>query len=217
MVERFMTFADYVREYELQRSEGLLLRYLSETYKTLVQTVPEAYRDDELLDVIAFLRATVRGVDSSLIDEWERLRDPARAPAPAADPLAALGPPPLWADPRAFAARIRSELHALLVALARKDHAAAVAALVPGTGWTAARLEAELSRYWEAHARIDTTTAARRPHNTFVKELGPRRWQAVQRVVDEAGEVDWMIECELDLTGDPSPDGPLLDLVRIGA
>jgi superfamily II RNA helicase len=216
MVERFMTFADYVREYELQRSEGLLLRYLSETYKTLVQTVPEAYRDDELLDVIAFLRATVRGVDSSLIDEWERLRDPARAPAPAADPLAALGPPPLWADPRAFAARIRSELHALLVALARKDHAAAVAALVPGTGWTAARLEAELSRYWEAHARIDTTPAARRPHNTFVKELGPRRWQAVQRVVDEAGEVDWMIECELDLTGDPSPDGPLLDLVRIG-
>jgi superfamily II RNA helicase len=216
MVERFMTFADYVREYELQRSEGLLLRYLSETYKTLVQTVPEAYRDDALLDVIAFLRATVRGVDSSLIDEWERLRDPARAPAPAADPLAALGPPPLWADPRAFAARIRSELHALLVALARKDHAAAVAALAPGTGWTAARLEAELSRYWEAHARIDTTPAARRPHNTFVKELGPRRWQAVQRVVDEAGEVDWMIECELDLTGDPSPDGPLLDLVRIG-
>jgi superfamily II RNA helicase len=216
MVERFMTFADYVREYELQRSEGLLLRYLSETYKTLVQTVPEAYRDDALLDVIAFLRATVRGVDSSLIDEWERLRDPARAPAPAADPLAALGPPPLWADPRAFAARIRSELHALLVALARKDHAAAVAALVPGTGWTAARLEAELSRYWEAHARIDTTPAARRPHNTFVKELGARRWQAVQRVVDEAGEVDWMIECELDLTGDPSPDGPLLELVRIG-
>jgi superfamily II RNA helicase len=216
MVERFMTFADYVREYELQRSEGLLLRYLSETYKTLVQTVPEAYRDDALLDVIAFLRATVRGVDSSLIDEWERLRDPARAPAPAADPLAALGPPPLWADPRAFAARIRSELHALLVALARKDHAAAVAALVPGTGWTAARLEAELSRYWEAHARIDTTPAARRPHNTFVKELGPRRWQAVQRVVDEAGEVDWMIECELDMTGDPSPDGPLLELVRIG-
>jgi superfamily II RNA helicase len=217
MVEKFMTFADYVREYELQRSEGLLLRYLSEAYKTLVQTVPEAYRDDALLDVIAFLRATVRGVDSSLIDEWERLRDPARAPAPAADPLAALGPPPLWADPRAFTARIRSELHALLVALARKDYPAAVAALAPGTGWTAARLEAELARYWEAHPRIDTTPAARRPHNTFVKELGPRRWQAVQRIVDEAGEVDWAIECELDLTADPAPDGPLLDLLRIGS
>jgi superfamily II RNA helicase len=212
MAERFMTFGDYVREYELQRSEGLLLRYLSETYKTLVQTVPEVYRDDALLDVIAFLRATVRGVDSSLVDEWERLRDPRYEAAPAADPRAALGPPPPWADPRAFAARIRNEAHALLVALARKDHATALAALAPGTEWTAASLEAELAPYWAAHPRIDVTPAARRPHNTFVKELEPRRWEVVQRIVDEAGEVDWAIECEIDLTGAYDADRPLLRL-----
>jgi hypothetical protein len=205
-----------VREYELQRSEGLLLRYLSETYKTLVQTVPESYRDDALLDVIAFLRATVRGVDSSLIDEWERLRDAAYAPAVQEDPRAVLGPPPVWADPRAFAARIRNELHALLVALARKDWEAALAALAPGHAWTAERLEAELAPYFAAHPRIDTTPAARRPHNTFVKEAGPRRWQAAQRIVDEAGEVDWAIECELDLSGAFDPDRPLLSLVRVG-
>jgi superfamily II RNA helicase len=216
MVEKFMTFADYVREYELQRSEGLLLRYLSETYKTLVQTVPESYRDDALLDVIAFLRGTVRGVDSSLIDEWERLRDAAYAPAVQEDPRAVLGPPPVWADPRAFAARIRNELHALLVALARKDWEAALAALAPGHEWTAERLEAELAPYFAAHPRIDTTPAARRPHNTFVKEAGPRRWQATQRIVDEAGEVDWAIECELDISGAFDPDRPLLSLVRVG-
>jgi hypothetical protein len=217
MVERFSTFADYVRDYELQRSEGLLLRYLSETYKTLVQTVPETYRDDALLDVITFLRATVRGVDSSLIDEWERLRDPSYQAAPAADPRAALGPPPPWANPRAFAARIRNELHALLVALARKDHEAAIAALAPGSGWTAQRLEAELAPYWAAHPRIDTTPAARRPHHTFVKELAPRRWEAIQRIVDEAGEVDWMIQCEIDCTGAFEAERPLLSLVRVGA
>ncbi len=220
MVERFMTFGDYVREYELQRSEGLVLRYLSETYKTLVQTVPEAYRDDALLDVIAFLRATVRGVDSSLIDEWERMRDPAYQAA-AIDARAAvaeaLGPPPVWADPRAFAARIRNELHALLVALARKDHAAAVAALAPGSGWTPATLEAAMAPYWAEHPRIDTTPAARRPHNTFVNELGPRRWEAIQRVVDEAGEVDWALGCEIDLSGSFDPEAPLLTLVRIGS
>jgi superfamily II RNA helicase len=216
MVERFMSFADYVREYELQRSEGLLLRYLSEAYKTLVQTVPESYRNDELLDVIAFLRATVRGVDSSLIDEWERLRDPAYQPAAAADARAVLGPPPVWADPRAFAARLRTELHALLVALARKDWDAARAALSPGCDWTATRLEAELAPYWAEHPRIDTTPAARRPHHTFVKEIGPRRWEAVQRIVDEAGEVDWMILCEVDLTGPYDRDRPLLTLLRVG-
>jgi superfamily II RNA helicase len=220
MVERFMTFADYVREYELQRSEGLVLRYLSETYKTLVQTVPETYRDDALLDVIAFLRATVRGVDSSLIDEWERMRDPSYQAAvvdPRAAVAATLGPPPIWADPRAFAARVRTELHALLVALARKDHAAAAAALAPGGEWTPARLEEALAPYWAEHQKIDVTPAARRPDNTFLKELAPRRWEVVQRIVDEAGEVDWMLQCEIDLT-DPArdTDQPLLTLVRAG-
>jgi superfamily II RNA helicase len=216
MVEKFMTFADYVREYELQRSEGLVLRYLSESYKTLVQTVPESYRTEELLDVIAFLRATVRGVDSSLVDEWERLRDPGFVPAAQADPRAALGPPPLWADPRAFAARLRHELHALLVAFARKDWEAALAALAPGSDWTAARLEGELAPYFAEHERIDTTPAARRPHHTFVKELAPRRWEAVQRIVDEKGEVDWAIVCEVDLSVPHDPDQPVLQLVRVG-
>jgi hypothetical protein len=216
MVEKFMTFADYVREYELQRSEGLLLRYLSETYKTLVQTVPESYRDDALLDAITFLRGTVRGVDSSLVDEWERLRDPSYQVAAAADPRAALGPPPLWADPRAFSARLRNELHALLVALARQDWDGALATLAPGADWTAARLEAELAPYFAEHPRIDTTPAARRPHHTFLKDIGPRRWEAVQRIVDEAGEVDWMIQCEVDLSGPHDPDRPVIALVRVG-
>ncbi len=216
MVEKYMTFADYVREYELQRSEGVLLRYLSETYKTLFQTVPETWRNDELLDVLAFLRATVRGVDSSLLDEWERMRDPAYQAAPRADPREALGPPPIWADPRAFAARVRNELHALVVALARKDLEAARAALAPGSEWTAERIGAELAPYFEAHTRIDVTPAARRPHNTFLKETAPRRWEAVQRIADEAGEADWMILCEIDLSGAHEPDRPVLDLVRIG-
>jgi superfamily II RNA helicase len=218
MAERFMTFADYVRDYELQRSEGLLLRYLSETFKTLVQTVPETYRDDALLDVIAFLRATVRGVDSSLIDEWERMRDPAWQ-ARAADPRAALeplGPPPVWADPRAFAARVRNDLHRMLVALARRDHEAARAALAPGTAWTAEALGEALALYWAEHARIDVTPAARRPHNTLLRETGPRRWEAIQRIVDEAGEVDWMLQCEIDLSTPRDPDAPLIDLIRIG-
>jgi hypothetical protein len=181
-----------------------------------VQTVPEAYRDDALLDVITFLRRTVRGVDSSLLDEWERLRDPAYQAAPTADPRAALGPPPVWADPRAFAARIRNELHAILVALARKDHAAAALALAPGSDWTQAALEEAMAPFWAEHPRVDTTPAARRPDHTFVKELEPRRWEVVQRIVDEAGEVDWMIQGEIDLTGPHDPDAPLVRLLRIG-
>jgi superfamily II RNA helicase len=217
LVERCMTFGEYVREYELTRSEGLLLRYLSESYKTLVQTVPEGYRDEVVDDVIAFLRTTVRGVDSSLLDEWERLRDPEYLAAPTEALVRAVAPPPLWADARGFAARLRTELHRLLAALARKDWEAARAAVRdPEGAWTAARLEAEVAPFFAEHQRIDLTPAARRPHHTFVKELGPRRWEAVQRLVDPAGEVDWMIQCEVDLTGDFDPDAPLLTLLRIG-
>jgi superfamily II RNA helicase len=220
MVERCISFNDYVREYELQRSEGLLLRYLSEAYKTLTQTVPERFRDEALEDVIAFLRSTVRGVDSSLLDEWERLREGGGAAAPAA-PATAGAPPParpvdLAASPRAFAARLRTDLHRLLGALARRSHEEAAALLLPDGGWTPQRLEQEMAPYWAEHSRIDLTPAARRPHHTFVEEVGQRRWKAVQRIVDEEGEVDWMLECVVDLSGSRDPDQPLLDLVRIG-
>ena len=76
MFEGFMSFHDYIREYGLERVEGLLLRYLSETYKILVQTVPEGARTDEIISVIEYFREMLGEVDSSLVDEWERLKNP---------------------------------------------------------------------------------------------------------------------------------------------
>ena len=149
MAERYMTFNEYVSEYGLERSEGVLLRYLSDAYKTLVQSVPERYRDERVDDLIAFMRATVRGADASLLDEWERMRDPTWGALPY-DQRAALAtlPPRVTRpddDPRAFAARVRHELHRLLVALAQQRWDAAAAALrQPDGAWPAARLEEEL-------------------------------------------------------------------------
>jgi len=76
MYERAMGFGDYVAHYGIARSEGLLLRYLTDAYKGLVQAVPEDSKTEDLLDVTAWLGELVRQVDSSLLDEWERLRDP---------------------------------------------------------------------------------------------------------------------------------------------
>jgi hypothetical protein len=38
----------------------------------------------------------------------------------------------------------------------------------------------------------------------------------VQRIVDEAGEVDWAITCEVDLSGEYEVEAPLVRLVRVG-
>ena len=73
-----------------------------------------------------------------------------------------------------------------------------------------------MAPYFAEHARVDLTPAARRPHHTFVKELAPRRWEATQRIVDEAGEADWAIFCEIDGTDEVDRDRPLIRLVRIG-
>src|SRR5205807_10432683 len=76
LYERSMTFVEYVGHYGLARSEGLLLRYLSDAYKALRQTVPEEARTEGLTDLIELLGELVREVDSSLLDEWEKLVNP---------------------------------------------------------------------------------------------------------------------------------------------
>jgi len=185
--------------------------------------VPETYRDEAMEDVVAFLRTTVRGVDSSLVDEWERMRagqapglasaasGPATAPAA---PSFALDPA---ANPRGFTARVRAELHRLLGALSRRSYeeAATLVRQRPGEEWTPRRLEEAMAPFWAEHSRVDVTPKARRPDNTFLSEAAPRQWSAVQRIVDESGEVDWMVECLVDLETRPDPDEPLVELVRI--
>jgi hypothetical protein len=122
------------------------------------------------------------------------------------------------ANPRAFLGRVRAELHRLLGALGRRSHEEAVAAvhLREDGAWTPRKLEEAMAPYWAEHSRIDLTPRARRPENTFLTEIGPRRWQAVQRITDEEGEVDWMLECVVDLSTPRDPDLPLVELVRIG-
>jgi hypothetical protein len=73
-----------------------------------------------------------------------------------------------------------------------------------------------MAPYWAEHARVDLSPRARRPDQTFLAVAGPRRWRAVQRIVDEAGEADWMLDCAVDLSAPRDPDLPLLELVRIG-
>jgi len=76
MFERYMSFADYVREYGLQRSEGLLLRHLSQVWKVLAQTVPDTAKTEEVEEMEAYFRELIRGIDASLLEEWERMKNP---------------------------------------------------------------------------------------------------------------------------------------------
>jgi len=219
MYEGFTAFNDYVRSLGLERSEGVLLRYLSQVFKTLEQTVPAAARTDEVLDVIAHLRSLLRDVDSSLLEEWEALADPTRRPAKAAA-RAAVAPVDPAAERRATIAGIRAELHKLVGALARRDFAAAARLCAPVVGegepWTAERLTEAMAPFWAEHAALLTTPDARRPDRTRIDEVDSGRYRAQQVLVDGEGDEDWSLDCIVDLTRPRSDGGPLIELQRIG-
>lgn len=235
MLERFCSFNDYVREYGLQRSEGVLLRYLSDVYKTLVQNVPEQYRSDEVLDLAAALRTMLRSTDSSLLDEWERMRAPGQ-PVEEHGVEAVAGPLPADHDPKAFAARVRAEMHQLMKAMADKNADDALAAIWnPDGAWTAERFQAEIAPYFAEHPSVDLAPRARRPQHTFIKRTEPGRYEVRQRVQDprrfdaqrfaeldperqEGAEeqAEWMIEAVVDLGRERPPEAPLIELRRIG-
>ncbi|WP_312029273.1 DEAD/DEAH box helicase [Gordonia paraffinivorans] len=73
MLEKAMTFTELISAYGLARSEGVVLRYLSDCYRVLRQGVPTSAVTPEIEQIVADLGTMVREVDSSLVDEWEAL------------------------------------------------------------------------------------------------------------------------------------------------
>jgi superfamily II RNA helicase len=215
MVERYLGFRDYVAELEVARIEGLLLRYLSQVHNTLVKSLPAAAKTDAVYEVIAFLRAAIAGVDTSLLEAWESLVSP--APAAALEPAAA----PrfdLALQPRLLTARVRSELLSLVRTLAARDYEEATRWVHadPADPWDAARFEAALAPFHTEYGAIVFTPDARRAHHTTLRAAGPRRFDVTQVLCDARGDNLWALHGEVDLRQDRDPELPLVRLIRIG-
>jgi superfamily II RNA helicase len=213
--EGYMGFVDYVREYSLARSEGVLLRYLGQVQNTLEQTVPDEAKTDEVYDVIAYLRTLVRGIDSSLISAWEELV----APAAAAGAATGARPPfDLALHPRALAARVRAELHALVRALSRGEfeEAPRLAAQPAGLEWDAERFRAALAPFVEEYGELRFTPDARQSRHTQLRAVEPRVFDVAQVLVDPAGDLLWAIHGRVDLRAERDPVGPIVQVQRIG-
>jgi hypothetical protein len=195
MYERALTFTEFVSFYQLARSEGVVLRYLADAYKALRHSVPDEAKTADLADLVEWLGELVRQVDSSLLDEWEKLREPGVEPA--AEPRYERGPPPVTANVRAFRVLVRNALfrRVELAALRRWQELGEVDA---EAGWDAAVWEAALAGYFDEYGEIGTGAAARGPGLLLV-DAGPDRWRVRQIFDDPAGDHDWGISAEVDL------------------
>jgi hypothetical protein len=201
MFERSLTFVEYIGFYQLARSEGLVLRYLADTYRTLRQTVPDEAKTEELADIEAWLGELVRQVDSSLLDEWEALAAGEGGGDSAPPPLDEV-PDAVTRNVRAFRVLVRNALfrRVELAALRRWD---LLGELDGEAGWDADAWRTALlpyfAEYGDTFTAIGTGPAARGPGLVTITEE-PERWLVRQVFDDPAGDRDWAITAEVDLS-----------------
>jgi hypothetical protein len=196
IIESCHSFSGYVKEYGLARSEGALLRYLSEVYKTLVQTVPERARTPEVVDLIATFGALVRGVDSSLIDEWERLKNPLQPRAALDESLEELDS---GLSDRTLTSLTRNLLFSFLRTLSNRDFESALDLVDPGeVDWTPPDLERAARLLLEESAPIQLDAQGRSPANTAIAP-GSDFWQVTQNIVLDGEISEYIVRGRLDV------------------
>jgi hypothetical protein len=212
MWERAFTFREYVSVYGLTRSEGAVLRYLSDAFKALRSGVPAAARTEELTDIVEWLGELVRQVDSSLLDEWEQLTSPDQPmDAPVSVPAR---PRPLTGNERAFTAMVRNALFRRVELFARRRWYD-LGELDAGSGWSADRWEEIGDEYFTEHAEVFTGADARGPALLIINRA-PGVWRVRQILDDPAGDHDWGFEAEVDLEASDEEGAAVLRIVDAG-
>lgn len=226
MFEGFRSFPDYVQEYDLERVEGLLLRHLNSVYKVLAQTVPDGAKTDTVRETELYLRDMLRQVDSSLLEEWERMRNAGFQPAdtgPALRPPRAAEPADVTRDTKAFTAAIRTRAFAFLRAWSIKDDAAALASLDAsvderGVPWTVERFRALREEHAVEHKGVRLDPEARNVRHTSVRPSDDSSaWRVQQMLIDPEGLNDWVLELDVDLASSRAADAPVVQLLRLGS
>ncbi len=227
MFEEFRSFGDYIKIYELQRAEGVLLRHLSNVHKVLAQTVPDAAKNDTIREMELYLATMLRQIDSSLLEEWEKMRDPGYQPR---GELAEVRPPgaeeadrDITRDAKAFTAAIRTRIFTFLRALVSGDLEAALATLTlshaeDAEPWTVTRLREALAAYHVEHERIRLDPTARNVQHTYVTPAEDKRsWRVQQMLVDPAEANDWVAEFDVDLAASREAGEPVLQFRRLAS
>lgn len=210
MWERAMTFNEYVSFYGLTRSEGALLRYLTDAYRALRSSVPDSLHTDGFTDVLEWLGALVRQTDSSLLDEWEQLT----APSAASSGVVEIAPvTSLTGNVRAFTVLVRNAMFRR-VELASLRRWTQLGELDAGAGWTSERWAAAMDEYFGEYERLGIGADARNPRLLRVS-LGDGVWQVRQVFDDPDGDHDWGITASVDLAASDAAGEPVVTVLAV--
>ena len=210
MFERYRSFSDYVKDYGLERSEGLLLRHLSQVWKVLSQTVPENAKTAEVVEMEDYFRELIRGIDSSLLEEWERLKNPDFIPAATSDADQPARPASfdITRDAPTFRRLVRTAIFGFLQDVAAREFDSALSRLRTGEAAAPAdndpispdarKLEAAFAAYFDARTRFRLDPEGRSAKHTHWSEDnaaptadGGKQWLVAQVLIDAEEQNDW--------------------------
>ena len=210
MFERYRSFSDYVKDYGLERSEGLLLRHLSQVWKVLSQTVPENAKTAEVVEMEDYFRELIRGIDSSLLEEWERLKNPDFVAATTSDTDKPARPATfdITRDAPTFRRLVRTAIFGFLQDIAAREFDSALSRLRTGEAAAPAdndpispdarKLEAAFAAYFDARIRFRLDPEGRSAKHTHWSEDnaaptadGGKQWLVAQVLIDAEEQNDW--------------------------
>lgn len=215
MYERAMTFTEFTSNYELARTEGIMLRYLAGAYKALEHTIPDDLKSEDLEDLIAWLGEMVRQVDSSLLDEWEQLANPEVETAEQAQERAD-EVKPVTANARAFRVLVRNAMFRR-VELAALDRVRDLGELDGDAGWDEDAWGEAMDAYWDEHEELGTGPDARGPKLLKIDEDAEHGlWRVRQTFADPSGDHDWGISAEVDLAASDEEGRAVLRVTSVG-
>ncbi|MFH1496628.1 MAG: DUF3516 domain-containing protein [Verrucomicrobiota bacterium] len=227
MFENYQSFADYTRAYGLERAEGLLLRHLSQTWKVLSQTVPEAAKTEPVVEMEIYFRELIRGVDASLLEEWERLRNPDFVATEEADKPSRPMSFDITRDQTEFRRQSRLWLLSVLQDVAARDWEAAAERCAPpadapdeDVAKRGRRIEDAFRPYFDAHGRFRLDPEGRSAKHTYWDESDlPATLYVSQVLVDAEEDNDWEARFEIDLPASRAASAVVLrfsEVIMIG-
>ena len=184
MVETASDFKGYIQRCGIARAEGILLRYLSEAYRSLDRT--------------HWLGLVVRTVDSSLVDEWSGLGEDTGA---GAELVAPGSEGEVVIDRRALTLLVRNALWRR-VRLAAEERTDELGELDAEWGWRAARWKGALDAYFAEHDEVLLDADAHSWDYLVIADVDERAahvWHVRQTFHDPEGDRDFGIAADVDL------------------
>ena len=226
MFERYSSFSDYVKLYGLARSEGLLLRHLTNVYRILENTVPSVFKTENVNEITVYLEHLLKNVDSSLLDEWERIRNPEYVKETSEELPIRAESIDITREKDSFTRLIRNEVFSFIRLLANRqylkiaerfDIKSALSESGSEAKWDDIELEKLMNPFYESRGWIRLDPAARALEHTHISKGEDHTvWTVDQTLVDSEELNDWLVEFSVDLTESKASGKVSLAIIGIG-